>query len=232
MCNPPVNFDRLAPFYQAMEFLTAGGKLQRCRMEFLHDIPPPRSILLAGEGHGRSLPAFARKFPDAEITVVDGSARMLEIASRRVPGRVAPVHFIHADLLEWDGPPGSFDLVVTQFFLDCFPEHQLPLVVAKLASLATPSADWLLADFHIPESGAAPWRSRLIVWLLYRFFGIACQLRARSLHPPDSAMREAGFDLRHERFFDWSLLKSQWWRREERTGGNAYVACGGLDTGL
>ena len=56
----PMTFDRLAPFYRVMKFFTAGGKLQRCRTAFLGEIPVPRRVLLAGEGHGRSLPASLR----------------------------------------------------------------------------------------------------------------------------------------------------------------------------
>ena len=59
-----MNCDRLAPFYRTMEFLSAGGKLQRCRLEFLAEIPIPRAILLAGEGHGRFLPRGQVWFDD------------------------------------------------------------------------------------------------------------------------------------------------------------------------
>jgi ubiquinone/menaquinone biosynthesis C-methylase UbiE len=177
-----MNFDRLAPFYRAMEALAAGGKLQRCRLAFLGEIPVPRTILLAGEGHGRFLPECLRRFPEAHIVVIDSSRRMLEIAKSRVdPARV---EFIHADLLEWSGPSATFDLVVTHFFLDCFTADELPFVIGKLASVAAPEANWLLADFEIAPAGAARWRSRLIVGMLYRFFKIVTGLHASTLIPP------------------------------------------------
>lgn len=59
------------------------------------------------------------------------------------------VEFIHADLLEWDAPTDALDLIVTNFFLDCFPADQLALVISKLGKRATPDAHWLLADFEI-----------------------------------------------------------------------------------
>lgn len=207
----PVNFDQLAPFYQAMEGLTAGGKLQRCRLAFLAKIPVPRDVLLAGEGHGRFLPECVKRFPEARIVVVDSSQRMLEIAAAKVTSE--QVEFVRADLLEWDGPRGQFDLIVTNFFLDCFPPDELATVVGKLGELAAPEADWLLADFQIAPSGPARWRSRLIVAMLYRFFGIVTGLKARSLVQPDAQINQAGFRLHLRNPHEWGLLKSEWWRR-------------------
>lgn len=206
-----MSFDRLAPFYRAMEFLAAGGKLQHCRLACVWEIPTPHKILLVGEGHGRFLPECVRRFPQAEIVVVDISLRMLEIARGQSTSDL--VTFIHADFLEWDGPCGRFDLIVTNFFLDCFPPDELAAVVEKLGKLATPEADWLLADFEIAPTGAARWRSRMIVTTLYRFFNITTGLRARALAPPDEALEKAGFTRHRRRTHDWGLLKSEWWRR-------------------
>ena len=207
-----MNCDRLAPFYRTMEFLSAGRKLQCCRTEFLGEIPKPNRILLAGEGHGRFLPECVRRFPAAHITVIDSSARMLEIARSTVTSR--KVEFIHADLLEWDGPPAIFDLIVTNFFLDCFGPAPLAIVIAKLGTLATPAASWLLADFEIASNGIARLRSRAIIGLLYPFFRITTGLQTRALVPPDGLLATAGFTRHHRRTHDWGLLKSEWWRRE------------------
>ena len=194
-----------------MERFTAGGKLQRCRLAYLEEIPEPHKVLLAGEGHGRFLPECVRRFPNARIAVVDSSQRMVEIARRQVES--PRVEFVLADFLQWEGPPGAFDLIVTNFFLDCFPPDELAVVVRKLGELAAPQADWLLADFEIAPAGPARWRSRLIVATLYRFFGIVTGLKADALVPPDGDLKKAGF-TRHRRVTsEWGLLKSEWWRR-------------------
>jgi hypothetical protein len=44
MSGSVVNFDPRAPYYRAREFFAAGGKLQRCRLAFLDDIPVPRRM--------------------------------------------------------------------------------------------------------------------------------------------------------------------------------------------
>ncbi|HEY2574393.1 MAG TPA: class I SAM-dependent methyltransferase, partial [Verrucomicrobiaceae bacterium] len=67
-----------------MERIFAGEKMQRCRTAFLDLVPIPKSVLLAGEGHGRFLAACRTKFPSAEITCVDASAAMLDQARRNL----------------------------------------------------------------------------------------------------------------------------------------------------
>ncbi len=47
---------------------------------------PPRRVLDFGAGVGNSLPHAHRAFPDAEIMLLDPSARSLEIAGQRFPG--------------------------------------------------------------------------------------------------------------------------------------------------
>ena len=206
-----MSFDTLAPYYRTMEFLSAGGKLQECRTAFLEEIPEPRHILLAGEGHGRFLPLCVARFPQAHITVIDSSAAMLEIARSKVDSD--NVDFHQVDILEWTGPVASFDLIVTHFFLDCFPPAELSTVIARLATAATPEASWLIADFQVPDGRAASIRSRIILRLLYTFFRLVTDLRASSLAPAEDDLEKAGF-TRHRRITrDWGLLKSEWWRR-------------------
>ncbi len=212
-----MNFDRLAKVYGPLEAVTAGGKLQRCRVALLDAIPVPRRVLLAGEGHGRFLPECVRRFPNARIVVVDASTAMLDVARARLVGlsgdAAARIEFVHADVSEWEDAGGGFDLIVTQFFLDCFGADALVAVVARLGALATPDAHWLVADFQIAPGGWARWRSRVIVDLLYRFFRIVCGIEADRLVLPDAALEMAGF-ARHKRLTsEWGLLKSEWWRR-------------------
>jgi hypothetical protein len=211
-----MSFDGLAPFYRTMEILCAGKKLQRCRTAWLPEIPSPSSILLAGEGHGRSLEACLRQFPQARIVAVDASTGMLEQARARLAKKnldASRVEFIHANLLEWIPPRGAFDLIVTHFFLDCFPEDQLAAVVSRLADGARPHAHWLLADFQVAPSGAARWRSQCILAMLYAFFRLVTGLPASRLVCPEAALEREGFRRHRRRETEWKLLTSEWWQR-------------------
>ncbi len=209
-----MSFDRLAPHYRWMEWLLAGGKLHRCRTAFIRSVPPPRRVLMAGEGNGRCLVEVLRAYPDARFTCVDSSAPMLERARARVraAGIVGDaVEFIHADIHEWAAPAARFDLLVTNFFLDCFRAEQLAEIVPRLAASAVPGAHWLLADFCEPKSGAAKWRARFILRAMYFFFRHTTRLPACRLTPPDPFLSSAGFRLRERRHSEWGLLHTDLW---------------------
>lgn len=208
-----MNFDRLAPFYQAMEWLAAGRKLRRCREAFLDEIPEPRRVLLAGEGRGGFLRACLKRFPKARFTVVDSSRAMLDLAKGRLGEEdLKRVLFTHADLMDWSGDE-RFDLIATHFFLDCFRPQTLAAIVGRLAEHATPDAIWLLSDFQVANGRFSSIRSRWILWLLYRFFRVSCKLDADALTPADPFLVTSGFRLEKHRDFDWGLLKSECWRR-------------------
>jgi ubiquinone/menaquinone biosynthesis C-methylase UbiE len=213
-----VSFDALAPHYRWMEVVLAGEKLQRCRTAFLNEVPAARNILLMGEGHGRCLVECCRRFTDAHVVCVDASESMLAQARRQLTAQNAGstrVEFIRADVLNWSPPSKAFDLITTNFFLDCFREDQLERIIVRLAGATAPGANWLLADFQIPLTGPKRIRSRLIVWIMFTFFRATARLPANHLTVPDSFLHRAGFILHRRVESEWGLLHSDWWRNPE-----------------
>jgi len=210
----PMSFDRIAPHYRWLEAVFAGRGMHRSRLAFL-DRVAPRRVLLPGEGHGRFLVELHARHPQAEITVVDASAAMLDQAraALRQGGSLDRAEFIHADLIEWDAPAGRFDVIATNFFFDCFTPAQIENITARLAPAATPHAHWLVADFCEPAHGPARWRAKAMVWALYRFFRWSTRLSASRLTPPDPWLQHHGFALTERRHFDWGLLHSDLWTR-------------------
>jgi ubiquinone/menaquinone biosynthesis C-methylase UbiE len=172
--------------------------------------------LIVGEGNGRFLAECHRKWPPANIVCVDASERMLQLSRRRVSGREeagGTIEFVHANALAWEAPSARFDVIVTHFFLDCFPPEDLRQLLSRLARAASRRAHWLLADFQIPEAGWRRRRAILIHRLMYLFFRVVTRLPARSLTTPDPMLVEHGFELRQRRVSDWGLLRTDLWQR-------------------
>jgi len=222
-----MSFDLLAPVYSLMERLTAGGKMQCCRTAYLDEITPPRRVLTLGEGHGRFLCACRRRFPEAEITCVDSSAAMLAQARRALAKQGMDdrrVHFIQDDILSWSPTRGTFDLVVTHYFLDCFRADQLAAIVPHIASAAADDASWLLADFQVAAQGWRRRRSACILALMYAFFRVFTRLPAKELTPPEPFLSRAGFSPHRHMEMEWGLMKSAWWRRSGSLEPSPFVS--------
>lgn len=207
-----MNFDRLAPHYDWLEAFTAGPRLQRVRTQWLEALAGRQHILSIGEGHGRFAAACARRFPEAELTCVESSRGMLNLARRRIGDGSVKIDWVLADILSWH-TPRKYDAIVTCFFLDCFPRDILAKVIAKLANSATDDALWLVADFAVPSRGFARYRARFVHWLMYGFFRVVVGLPARRLVAPDKLLAAQGFDLVARQDLEWGMLRSDLWSR-------------------
>ena len=168
-----MSFDLVAQHYRWLETIVFGNGLQHARTYWIDKIARPKRALILGEGNGRFLCQLVRVYPRLEVDCVDASNTMLQLARMRIhrtfPESLPHVHFLCEDVLKWS-PNKWYDLLVTHFFLDCFPRNELSLIVQKLANAAKPGAAWLIADFTIPQQRFARARARLLLWLMYTFF--------------------------------------------------------------
>jgi SAM-dependent methyltransferase len=102
--------------------------------------PRPRRILEIGTGFGDGAALIAQRFPEAEITAVDMSERMLEGARERLPERVA-VQRADAGALPF--PDGSFDLVA---------QLNVPVYFSEIARVTAPGGCVLVASSLGPST--------------------------------------------------------------------------------
>jgi len=212
-----VSFDRLATSYRLLETIAFGQSLQRARILWLEKIPRPRRVLILGEGDGRFLCELLRVHPKIDIDCVDASARMLNLARTRArqshPESWQRIQFIHADILKWS-PLKSYDLIVTHFFLDCFPRDEVKAIVDKLARATTPDGVWLLADFTIPPAGIfSRMHAKLLLRMMYLFFRCAAGIAANGLVDPSPYLEANNFAPMLRQSSRAAMLKSELWQR-------------------
>lgn len=208
-----MNFDAVAPWYRTLEVLAFGNALQRARIACLDEIGSPRRALVVGEGNGRFLRELLTTHPAVQVDCVDASERMLQLAQQRIGHEARRVNFLRRDISSWAPEPRQYDLIVTHFFLDCFPEVQLGEVVRKLSRVATADAVWLLADFRVPAQGFARLRARAWLAAMYWFFRNSAGIEAKELVDPSPFLRREGFVLAQQHLIRHGLLKSERWQR-------------------
>ena len=209
-----MNFDRLAPFYDLIEALTTGSQMQRGRVAHLAEVNPAKRVLIVGEGNGRFL-AACTKNSESSYTVIDESPAMLRLAAarwKRAGGNSDQVEFICTNLLDWKPREFNHDLIVSHYFFDCFEAKTIPLLVAKLTSLAAPNARWLFADFYQPDSGLTRIRSKLMLRIAYALFQRLAAVPARQLTVPDKLLSEFHWTLEKRILLNWKLIHSDLWR--------------------
>ena len=211
-----MNFDRVATHYHWMEKFFAGGLMHRCRTTFLSHTRDCRHALLVGEGTGEFLVELLRSNPRIQIICVEQCEGMIKQTRQRLAREQlddSRISFQQTDVMGWTPPKGKFDLLVTNFFLDCFRAEQLQRLIPLLAESTTAEAIWLLADFRVPERGWQRWRANMILALLYWFFKITTALSASRLTPPDNLLSANGFKLSDRRLSNFGFAHADLWSR-------------------
>lgn len=100
--------------------------------------------LVPADGGGRNGVWLAEQGLD--VTSVDFSAEGLARGRELAAARGVRVHFIHADLLEWDWPATAYDWIVAVYF-HLPPEPRTRVHAAMLRALK-PGGHLLLEGFH------------------------------------------------------------------------------------
>jgi SAM-dependent methyltransferase len=187
-----------------------------------------RRVLILGEGDGRFLAAFLVANTGAVVDVVDASPGMVALARRRVaavPGTAGRVRWHVADARRISFPNPPYDLVVTNFFLDCFPAAELARLVPRLAGGLASGGRWLVGDFAVPGGRAAGrLAARVTLAGMYAAFHLTTRIPALRLADPGPLLREAGLAVeREERRLGGFLTATLWRRKPARASGTLFA---------
>lgn len=212
-----MSFDRIAPFYQLLEYLVFGKALQRRRCAFLADIQGCEKVWVLGDGDGRFTASLIMSWQTnrkvRRVRYVDSSRRMISLAKRRLKlmdEPTASVSFCQGDVL--DLPlTDTYDLVVSHFFLDCFCDDQLATLVPKIASRAESQAAWLISEFAIPSQGWRRLAAMAAIACMYFFFRVAADIRPGRLPEYRIYLQKSGLQLAKRQSAFGGFLVSELW---------------------
>lgn len=207
-----MNIGWIARGYRWIEYLAFGRALERCRFVHLEFLPNLHSILLLGEGDGRFLARLASLQPDACFDVVDNSHEMVALASSRLTAsQRIRVQFHALDARSAALPETSYDLVATNFVLDCFDEVEAARVVARVSNHVRSGGLWLVSEFQQPRGGIRHLHATLWIRAMYLFFRATTGLRVNRVPAYGLMLTDAGFKLARETRWRWGLIVSQLW---------------------
>lgn len=169
------HFDKIAFIYDALASLVFGKKIKESQSHFLQKIPDHSIVLILGGGTGWILVELFKQKPNCEVFYIEASSKMIELAKRKINDSF-PVHFIHGT--EQDIPAlVKFDVVITNFFLDMFPDSALKQVIEKIESSLSSTSIWIATDFVDNKK----WMHSFLLKLMYWFFQLACKIEAKKL---------------------------------------------------
>lgn len=168
------NFNKVAPFYDVLAKLVFGNSLEEAQIHFLNGLPDDKCVLFVGGGTGRLLnhSCFekARKVDYLEL-----SEKMIEQAKSH-GSHLKNINFIQGNFFDHKG---TYDIIICNFFLDCFNKKNLQLAVEHLDRLSNYQTKLVVTDFNRTEK----MRHKVLIKIMILFFTVFSGLEARKLLP-------------------------------------------------
>jgi ubiquinone/menaquinone biosynthesis C-methylase UbiE len=198
-------YDRVAKIYDRLAKLVFGSRIVEAQEHFIPRIKPGSKILILGGGSGLILPLLFRINPSAEVSFIDASKGMLDLAKKKTFS--TSVNFIHGT--EENIPELIYDCVITNFYLDLFTELQLKEVMQKLARRTHSESQWIVTEFVSEKT----WH-RAFLKVMYIFFSITTGLDTKELPDWRRALKQHGFEAESDlHFYNGFILTSLYKRK-------------------
>ncbi len=183
------NYDAVAGFYDRLSRLVFGDTIYRAQCYLVKAIPPKANILIIGGGTGWILEEIAKVHPAGlSITYIESSEKMMQLSRRRRVEKNQVIFIRHA--IQDVRLEKSFDLVITPFLFDNFSAATLRQVFLKINSHLKQQGLWLYADFQTQENKLS---SKVLLKVMYLFFGLVCKIEASRLADPTHLFYENGY---------------------------------------
>lgn len=200
-----LGFNVLCPAYDFISTLFFGKSLINSQTYFITELTKVKSVLILGGGTGKLLLELMKQDIAESYYYLDISESMIQKSKRKVlrkfPEKARQVIFecgSYQNINSYD----SFDLIITPYVLDCFPEKEIREVMFLLNTKLKSNGQWLFVDFNISKNSAvATFISSITIKLLYYFFNIFCKLRVKNLPNFSSYFSELNLDTVYENYF-------------------------------
>lgn len=200
-------FNTIAPVYDPLTRIVFGRAILRAQTEFLTAVSAHSTVLVVGGGTGRVAEQLLQMNSTCRVWYVDASSRMISYARRRLRRFGDRVVFVHGS---WsDAPSLTYDVIITQFFLDLFSETACVRVVKTLKKSLSQQGYWLATDFV----NGKKWWGRMLLKVMYRFFRITTGIKADRLPDWISLLSQQGLVPAYERSFYHGMIRSVWFQR-------------------
>lgn len=202
MDNQQISYDRLAKHYDFLSRLVFFKSQVRAQTEQLIYIKNCKNLLIVGGGTGWILKDLNRLTESINITFVETSAKMIELAKR--VNTHHQVEFVHQDIDDYNTTI-KFDSVLTPFLFDNFDDSKAENVFVHINSMLLENAFWLYTDFRLDGK----WWKNILLKSMHLFFSLIKVVKVNTLPKMENAFTTNGYALRSEKLYYSGFIEAK-----------------------
>jgi tRNA (cmo5U34)-methyltransferase len=177
-----VNFDKIAPVYDQLASMIFGNTLQKSQECTLRFIPAQVTILIVGGGTGWYLKKLLQQKQVKKIVYLEASQAMLRLSQHNIASVSCSTEVEFRLGTEQSIRSGEkFDVVITHFVLDLFPEPQVKAMIHILYNALRQNGIWLCSDFELSRQHPGRWWKKSLISAMYFFFRWVSNVKASTL---------------------------------------------------
>ena len=142
------NYNKAAWFYEEASNLYSTGRIRKAKAAQIPMMQPGQKVLYLGVGTGEDAVLAAKR--GAEVTCVDLSSSMIKRVERKLADAAVSAECIIGDATKhqrWD----YYDVVATNFFLNCFREPMMRVMLEHATKLIRPGGKLMIADVALAQ---------------------------------------------------------------------------------
>jgi len=142
------NYNKAAWFYEQASTVYSAGQIRKAKAAQIAHIQPGQSISYLGVGTGEDAVMAAKK--GARVTCIDLSSSMIKRAQQKMSKAGVTAELIVGDV-KTHSRIGHYDVVATNFFLNCFREKQMQEMMQLAIDFIRPEGRLMLADVALSQ---------------------------------------------------------------------------------
>ncbi|OHX68346.1 class I SAM-dependent methyltransferase [Flammeovirga pacifica] len=172
-------FDYIAKIYDKLAYLVFGNKITYIQQRTFYRLPKEKKVLIIGGGTGKIIPYIEEQLQPNSLTFLDYSSTMIQLA-QQVPYK-GDIHYINDSYTSLFKQKETYDIIITNFFLDVLPSKALDTFVNDVNKLLNDNGYWVVSDFRIDPHPRKKLLHTSLHQLMVLFFKITANLENTQL---------------------------------------------------
>ena len=161
-----MNYNFIAPYYHSISQLIFLNQQHRSHFPILKFLKAGDKIFWVGGGAGKFISELEKLNFNLEITYVDFSSKMIDLARKQSTKNIK-INFIISDIFDFETSE-EYDVIMTTFLFDHFQQKKAEELFMKLNNFMNTGGIWFYVDFTQNQKG---WQ-KMLTKLMLQFFRI------------------------------------------------------------